>query len=198
LRLQSSRLKLKAPLEIIGFSRTARLYNATTGAFVDVFTKDSSGVGLDNVVYLCDLQETRSSVGHGVLGKNGDLGYDPGNGDRRIIVEGVVAKKGLSMHATGGGFSFARYELDGKYTRFQAVVAANDSIRFRPGGMPDSPMIFSVVGDGRELWKSQPIQRPGESQPCTVDVTGVRQLEVRVTFDGGGPAHAVWVDPYVQ
>jgi hypothetical protein len=28
LRLQSSRLKLKAPLEIIGFSRTARLYHA--------------------------------------------------------------------------------------------------------------------------------------------------------------------------
>src|SRR5262249_27840167 len=58
-------------------------------------------------VHLCDLKETHSSVGVGVLGKNGDLGYDPGvgdgnpvGGDRRIIVKGVLAKKGLSMHST--------------------------------------------------------------------------------------------------
>jgi hypothetical protein len=149
-------------------------------------------------VYLCDVQETHSSVGHGVLGKNGDLGYDPGDGDRRIIVEGALAKKGLSMHATERGFSFARYQLDGKYTSFHSVAAANDSIRARPGGMAGAPMTFSVVGDGRELWKSQPIQRPGESQPCTVDVTGVRQLEVRVYCYRPEAAHAVWVDPYVQ
>jgi hypothetical protein len=160
-------------------------------------------------VYLCDLKETQSFVGFGVLGKNGDLGYDPGvgignpvGGDRRIMVRGVLAKKGLSMHSTAPptwpGFSFARYQLDEKYTSFHAVVAANDSIGAVTRGMVDTPMTFSVVGDGRELWRSRPIQRAGESQPCTVDVTGVRQLEVRVTHADGGAAHAVWVDPYVQ
>jgi WD40 repeat protein len=151
-----------------------------------------------STVYLCNLQETRSSIGFGALGKNGDLGYDPGNGDRRIIVKGVLAKKGLSMHATARGFSFARYQLDGKYTSFHSVAAANDSVRVSSRGMAATPMIFSVVGDGRELWKSRPIQRPGESQPCTVNVTGVRQLEVRVYCDEQGVAHAVWVDPHVQ
>jgi WD40 repeat protein len=153
-------------------------------------------------VYLCDLTETDSLVGHGALGKNGDLGYEPGDGDRRIIVKGVLAKKGLPMHSREQRFgcSFARYQLDGKYTSFHSVVAANDSVRVASGGMAVSPMTFSVVGDGRELWKSQPLQRPGESQPCIVDVTGVQQLEVRVWCDnrGAGAAHAVWVDPYVQ
>jgi S1-C subfamily serine protease len=160
-------------------------------------------------VYLCDLQETHSFVGFGALGKNGDLGYDPGvgignpvGGDRRIIVRGVPAKKGLSMHSTappaGPGFSFARYQLDGKYRCFHSAAAANDSIAAMTRGMLDTPMTFSVVGDGRLLWRSGPIQRPGESQPCIVDVTGVRQLEVRVTHSSGGATHAVWVDPYVQ
>jgi hypothetical protein len=146
------------------------------------------------------MQETHSSVWTGALGKNGDLGYDPGDGDRRIIVKGVLAKKGLSMHAPRGGYSFARYQLDGKYTSFHSAAAANDSVRLAPGGMAVSPMTFSVVGDGRELWTSRPIQRAGDSQPCTVDVTGVRQLEVRVSCDLGqeGAAHAVWVDPYVR
>jgi hypothetical protein len=131
-----------------------------------------------------------------VLGKNGDLGFD-NPGDRRIIVNGAFAKQGLSMHATTRGFSFARYRLDGKYTSFHSAAAVNDSVRLV--GMATTPLTFSVVGDGRELWKSRPIQRLGESQSCTVDVTGVGQLEVRVYCpDGYEAAHAVWVDPYVQ
>jgi len=153
-------------------------------------------------VYLCDLQETQSSVGAGMLGKNGDLGYDPGGGAARlIIVKGVLAKKGLSMHATARGYSFARYQLDGKYSSLRSAVAVNDSVRvahYPGGGMAETPLTFSVLGDGRELWKSRPLQGPGESEPCTVDVTGVRRLELRVYCDLGGAAHAVWVDPYVQ
>jgi WD40 repeat protein len=150
-------------------------------------------------VYLCDLKETDASVGAGVLGKNGDLGFNPGNGDRRIIVKGVPAKNGVSMHATARGFSFARYQLDGNYTSFHSVAATNDSVRLCVTGRAPS-MAFSVVGDGRELWKWQPIGHPGESQSCTVNVTGVRQLELRVYCDSGDQSfgHAVWVDPYVQ
>jgi S1-C subfamily serine protease len=157
-----------------------------------------TGITERGPVYLCNLRETQSSVGFGVLGKNGDLGYAPHSGDRRIVVRGVSAEKGLSMHATSRAFSFARYQLDGRYTTFHAVAAANDSVREGPRGMVDTPMTFSVVGDGRELWRSRPIQSPGESHACIVDVTGVRQLEVRVYCNGQEAAHAVWLDPYVQ
>ena len=102
------------------------------------------------------------------------------------------------MHATTQGFSFARYQLDGKCASFHTVVAANDSVRVGPGGMAGSPITFSVVGVGQELWRSRPLQQPGESQSADVDVTGVRQLEVRVYCDLAGAAHAVWADPYVQ
>jgi hypothetical protein len=116
------------------------------------------------------------------------------------MVNGVLAKRGLSMHATARGLSFARYQLDGNYTSFHSVVAANDSVRLCVIHRALSPMTFSLVGDGRELWKSKPIQHPGESQSCTVNVTGVRQLELRLTYDGARQefGHAVWIDPYVQ
>jgi DNA-binding beta-propeller fold protein YncE len=198
----------------VGSYRTGQVlrYNGTTGAFVDVFTKNAPSAGLgksqndesgtgDGAVYLCDMRETHSSVGQGaVFGKNGDLGFNPGNGDQRIMVNGVLAKRGLSMHATARGTSFARYRLDGNYTSFHSVAAANDSIRLCVFGRALSPMTFSVVGDGRELWRSRPLQRPGESQPCAVNVTGVRELELRLHYDGDRQefGHAVWVDPYVQ
>jgi hypothetical protein len=98
------------------------------------------------------------------------------------------------MHATERTFSFALYDLDGKYTSFRSVAAANDSVR----GTLQTPMTFSVIGDGRELWKSRPIRHAGESQSCTINVTGVDQLGVRVYCDNQGRAHVVWADPYVQ
>jgi hypothetical protein len=88
----------------------------------------------------------------------------------------------------------------GNYKALDAVAAVNDSVRAVDwtNGMTRTPLIYSVKGDGRPLGTSRPMQRPGESQPCAIDITGVRSLELRVFCEDAGAAHAVWVDPCVR
>jgi hypothetical protein len=48
-------------------------------------------------VHLCDLHEASVSVGHGMFGKYGDLGYNEG-ASRKILVNGTAALHGISLH----------------------------------------------------------------------------------------------------
>jgi hypothetical protein len=83
--------------------------------------------------------------------------------------------------------------LDRQFRRFHAQVSLTDGT---PGS--ESPCTFRVLGDGKELWRSHPVQRQTDQQSCVVDVTGVERLELRVSCSG--PSHgafAVWIEPYV-
>lgn len=141
-------------------------------------------------MYLSDMTETGSSVGHGVLGKNGSLGYgDPG---AKITVNGWSPRKGLSMHGARRSSSFASYRLDGKYAWFTAGCAVADNAK------SESPLTFLVLGDGQVLWQSKPVRTTSDVQSCTVNVQGVKELTVRVACPGEQVAAcSVWLDPYV-
>ncbi|MHC4503614.1 MAG: PA14 domain-containing protein, partial [Planctomycetota bacterium] len=59
-----------------------------------------------------------------------------------------------------------------------------------------TPMTFKVLGDGKVLWASPPVQDRGMARECRVDVSGVSKLELVVECPGyEGKAHAVWVEP---
>src|SRR5262249_35127074 len=60
-----------------------------------------------------------------------------------------------------------------------------------------SPATFTVLGDGKVLWKSQDIaHNHAHSQECSVDVSGVNIMELRVqVLNGSDGVHAVWVEP---
>jgi hypothetical protein len=61
-----------------------------------------------------------------------------------------------------------------------------------------SAMRFAVFGDGKLLWASKPIQKRGEEEECVCDVTGRRQVELRVRCDGSNAnAWGAWIDPYL-
>jgi hypothetical protein len=139
--------------------------------------------------YLSDLPEFDVRVGYGSLGKNGDLGYD----GKECIVKGVKAAKGLSMVPVERGYSTVKYRLGKKGYVFRAGVGLYDS--------PEDaffPCTFEVLGDGRSLWKSKPIQSPKVTDECQLDLSGVDVLELRVNIPGAlGRARAIWVDPHV-
>jgi serine/threonine-protein kinase len=140
-------------------------------------------------VYLSDLNETDVLVGHGQFGKNGDLGY----GMRQIQVNGAPAPRGLSLHPPSFGSSRVSYPLDKRYAVFRTTAAINDT---SPGTV--TPLTFMVLGDGKLLWKSKPLQRRGDAQECSVPVTGVERLQLMVQCPGPhGWAFAVWVDPHL-
>jgi len=111
-----------------------------------------------------------------------------------VQVNGTVSPHGLWMHPPPGwqGAASLSFDLGGQYRQFQAEVALNDSFPRSP-----TPFVFRVLGDGRELWKSEPVLGREHTQRCAVAVQGVQRLRLEVTAAGDHVrgAHAVWVEP---
>jgi hypothetical protein len=148
----------------------------------------------DRPVYLADMSEFGVVSGPWPFTKGG-LGNPTGpqpTGDP-IKVNGTEALKGLSMHPGDNQTTRAAFALGGRASELRGTVALNDD----PGDA-FSPVVFAVVGDGRELWRSVPINRARGPESFRVDVRGVQVLELRVTAQGSHfRAHAVWVDPVI-
>jgi hypothetical protein len=141
-------------------------------------------------VYLADMTEYGTVAGPWPFTK-GNLGNparDP------IKLKGVVARKGLSMHPSDLQTTRAAYALGGKAAELTGSVGLND----QPGEAL-APVVFTVVGDRKELWRSGPIERFTGPEAFRVDVRGVKVLELRATAQGSHiGAHAVWADPKVE
>lgn len=134
-----------------------------------------------NKVYLTEMTPFAVRNGPWQLGK-GTCG-DPNN--TPVKVGGLVHDKGLGMHPD----MRARYVLAKKARRFRTGAALNDHT-----DAAQRPAVFVVLGDGKVLWQSRPIQDRAEADQCDVDVSNVRVLELRTTGNGFA-VHAVWVDP---
>lgn len=112
-----------------------------------------------------------------------------------IEVDGRPSPNGIFMHppARWGEEASLTVLLGGEYHRFHARVGLADGT---PGC--ESPCIFRVLGDGKELWRSRPVRSPADAQNCLIDVSGVQQLELAVSCSGPSEgAHAVWIEPRV-
>lgn len=145
-----------------------------------------------NVRYLSDMAEFDVQAAEGRFAKKGNLGYQAGGSDQ-IRVRGKKSPNGLSMHAPPNAYAAAKYRVGKTARTFLASVALNDS-----AGKSEAPLTFQVLGDGKVLWSSKPVNASGLVQECTVDMAGVDVLELRV--DCPGPyinAQAVWLEPRV-
>ena len=112
-----------------------------------------------------------------------------------VSVNGKRFNKGLLTHPLPGSPASVKYRLDGlDAIAFEAKVAINDTA---PDGSV-TPLTFQVLGDGKTLWTSKPVQAPRQTQDCSVKVEGLHVLELRVVCPGDYHiAHAVWLDPYL-
>jgi hypothetical protein len=143
-------------------------------------------------VYLGDLPplEVRTGAWGGV--RKGTVGSENATA---ITVLGVHSPHGLGLHPPSGGSSHVAYQLDKRFKRLEAAAALNDTA----DATTSSAVTFRVVGDGKELWRSQPVQNPRVRQSFMVGVEGVTRLELFI--DCPGPFfgnHAVWVEPRVM
>jgi serine/threonine-protein kinase len=127
---------------------------------------------------------------------------DTGNG-QPIRVGGVLSPHGLGMHPPvalwmsppgGKGYAAVKYGLGKEAELFKATVAINDTTNWCW-----SPATFTVLGDGKELWKSVEIAHNHKrSQECQVVIKGVDVLELRVQVPNGNKGvEAVWFEPHV-
>jgi hypothetical protein len=93
-----------------------------------------------------------------------------------------------------GAYASVVYRLNAEAALFKATAAINDTTNWC-----FSPALFSVWGDGKELWRSRNIAHNHErSQECEIDIRGVTVLELRVQcINGNTGVHAVWFEPRV-
>lgn len=131
-------------------------------------------------------------VGLGTLGLGGKLGYDAG-GESLVFVGGDFTPDAISMHPAANAASRMVYRLHKQFGQFQATVALADTAAQAPLA---APVVFRLLGDGTELFRSQPFEKAGEIQKFVVDLSGVDKLELTVTVGGSNlGAHAVWLEP---
>jgi serine/threonine protein kinase len=147
-------------------------------------------------VYLSDMEEfgVRPAPMMWRFGKHGHMG-SPFQ-DLRVSFNGWVSEKGLSTHPTEK-CAGVKYRIEPAEV-FQTWVGISDS----SGEGSRAPIVFKVLGDDKELWKSEPVSRMGEFQECRVSVRGVKVLELLACPPEGSTSaphggHAVWLDPYV-
>jgi hypothetical protein len=153
------------------------------------------------VHYLSDLEEFDVKVAEGRFGKNGELGYGAGD-SFQIRVNEKESPNGLSMHPESNTHAVAKYRWGKRAGTFRSFVALNDSAGApgrRPGeGKIPTAVTFLVLGDGKVLWRSEPVDAARIVQECKVDITGVEVLELRVDCPGSNVnSQAVWLEPRV-
>ncbi len=104
-----------------------------------------------------------------------------------LTIAGQPFERGLGTHAESALY----LDLKGDAERFSARVGVDDEAK-----NPESSVEFSVVGDGKTLWKSGVMKAGQPAQQVEVNLQGVKTLVLLVGDAGNGINfdHADWVE----
>ena len=142
-----------------------------------------------NNVFLSDVIWTEAKVGWGQVARNYFWFDDRIQNGVFLTLAGQFYDKGLFAHSP------ARYvfPLNGRWKTFGATIGLRD------GAHSQGSAIFTVRGDGKELYRSRKL-RVGEREEINVNVSDVKQLEL---LTDGAEGHnrnswAIWAKPIVR
>jgi hypothetical protein len=140
-----------------------------------------------NEVYLDDLLEAESLVGHARLARMGSTTNAINEIAVLVSEHEQRALRSITMVPQHNGSAHAVYHVDRQFTEFRARVGVIQETNLN---QEVSPLTFRVIGDGKVLWKSNEITRANHFESCSVRIAGVRQLRIQV--DCGGTHHGAW------
>lgn len=104
---------------------------------------------------------------------------------------GRVYDHGFVTHPFARFDAEAVFEINGRYRRFDSELAIGDT------GDQRSSVVCGVFGEGKRLFQSPVLRWKEDPVPVSVDVSGVRELELTcmATADGDAGDHAAWLNP---
>jgi hypothetical protein len=112
----------------------------------------------------------------------------------RIAVNGKTFQHSLGAHPPLGGVSRVVYVLGRRFKTLFGSVGISDT-----GGRSGSPLTFEILGGGKSLWRSKPIDAAGRLVEFGVDVRNTDRLALVVHCPGSNHgAHAVWIEPRLE
>ena len=105
---------------------------------------------------------------------------------RPLSIAGTIYESGIGTRPN----IEIEYDLKGLFETFSAMVGIDDAT-INQGASVE----FIVVGDGKELWRSDPMKKSDAAKSLKIDVTGIRHLVLRVTSgEGQGPQARILVN----
>lgn len=108
-----------------------------------------------------------------------------------IVANRKRSLNGIALHPPPEGKSRTTFTIADSYSQLEGGVAINDS---SPGAT--SALVFMIVGDGREIWRSQALKNTGTIESFRVSVKGVKEIQLLVECPGTNEwAFAVWIEP---
>jgi tetratricopeptide (TPR) repeat protein len=140
-------------------------------------------------LFLSDAVWTDARVGWGQPARNRAWFDEQIQDGVLLTLRGQFFEKGLYAHAAP---RYA-YALDGRWQTFTATIGLRD------GAHAMGAVVFTVRGDGRELFRSPTLRVTSLAEAVKVNVAGVKQLELLVE---GAESHvhhawAIWAEPVV-
>ncbi len=160
-----------------------------------------------NVTYLDDLEEVKFEVHYGSLGKHGSTAFAKTD-VQKCRLDGMELEHSLSMHPAETKAAYVIYNLRGGFNVFRGKVAINspsaeDGLPFAKqygfNGSTNTPLKFRIIGDGKLLWESRPLDKHGESHEFEMSVVGIKELRLEALCTGKATfAWAFWANPRVS
>lgn len=112
----------------------------------------------------------------------------------KYTLNGELVPHSINIIPPPKGTAQVKYTPGGKATAFRVTVGVpkiEDAAK-----PPASALTFEVLGDGKSLWKSEPVTKLDDVQTCTVRVEKVKVLTLHVhCADRHEWARAVWFEP---
>jgi len=134
-------------------------------------------------VFLSDQNPTSATNGYGPFEKDRSNGEAAAGDGRGLSLRGQMFAKGLGVHAN----SVLTYALGGTCSAFSASVGVDDET----GGR--GSVVFSVFGDGDQLYNSGAVSGSDTPRSVNVNVSGLSVLKLIVSAPGTlDYAHADW------
>jgi len=116
------------------------------------------------------------------------------DGKVKLKLNGELVPHSIVLHPPPTGTSEVKYPLGGRWSVFRVTVGVpkiEDN-----GENPASALTFEILGDGKSLWKSEPVTTLDTFQTCTTKVEKVKALTLQVHCpDKSNWARAVWFEP---
>jgi alpha-galactosidase len=109
-----------------------------------------------------------------------------------LSIGGKGFDHGVGTHTT----SIWWIDLGGRGDRFKAMVGVDDEVKSAAAEAARFGIAFSVVGDGKTLYKSGPMHLGDAAKPVDVDLHGIQKMILLVTPANGAitQGHADWAD----
>lgn len=169
---------------------TNQIFLIATSVWILLVVMANKSLILGKPIPITDLTPITSITGYGRRQVNMPVNASFGIKNWGFLsVQYAYYKHGIGTHAP----SREVYDINRKFRTLTTDMGVDTN------GGPQGSVIFSVYGDGKQLYQSELIKRYEFPRHATIDITGVKTLELSISDGGNGNVddHANWLNTYL-